>query len=140
MYDYAYPLPNDYLCLANAKKDDDLVVWPSSVAPYVIAPLSPAAESFCIMPAYDNEEEGSPVTLKYLNRVTNPQRYTASFINALAYRLAAELSFSVPESGGKFEAMMTLYEKAKRKAKAGNLAQDNLIDELGSDSWETAGR
>lgn len=139
IYDYAYPLPNDYVCLAYGIADDP-PVWPSSVGPYVVETLSATDDLLALMTNYNSVTESYAIYLTYIKKITNPARYTASFINALAFRLAAELSFTVAESGGKFEAMMTLYEKTKRKAKAGSLKNDYLADEQGSDSWETAGR
>ena len=139
VYDYAYPLPNDYICMANGIADDP-VVWPSSVVPYVIETLTASEDSLALMTNYDSVTEPYPIYLTYIRRITNPARYTASFINALSFRLGAELSFAIPESGQKFEAMMTMYEKTKRKAKAGSNQQDYLADEKGSDNWEMAGR
>ena len=140
IYDFAYALPSDYLCLADDKLNDDPIVWPSSVAPYIIETLAANDESLCLMTNYDSTTESYLIHLTYIKRVTNPQRYTASFINALAFRLAAELSFTIAESAGKFEAMMKLYEMARRKAKASDMRQDYLADEKSSKSWETAGR
>ena len=138
-YDYAYPLPNDYICLANGIADDP-PVWPSSVGPYVMETLTIADDVLCLMTNYNSVTETYSIYLTYIKKVTNPARYTASFINALAYRLAAELSFTIAESGNKYEAMMTLYEKAKRKAKAGSSKQDYLADEKGNSDWQNAGR
>lgn len=137
MYDYAYPLPADYLCIAEGSKDDP-AISPSSVAPYVIETL--ADESLCLMTNYDSTTASYDIYLTYVRKVTNPGRFTASFINALANRLGAELSLVIPESLNKFDAFMTMYDRTRRKAKAGSRSQDSLADEKGSDSWETAGR
>ncbi len=138
VYDFAYPLPVDYLCLADDKKDDP-AIWPdTSVAPYVIEGLDDG--TVCLMTNYDSTTEDYDIILTYVRKVTDPAKYTPQFINALTFRLAAELALTIAESGSKYEAMMTLYEKARRRAKAASRAQDYLEDEKGSDSFETAGR
>ncbi|MDD2657196.1 MAG: hypothetical protein PHD04_00860 [Candidatus Pacebacteria bacterium] len=135
VWDYAYPLPSDYLCLADDNKDDN-AVWPDDVAPYVIETLSDG--TLCLMTNYDSTTADYQIYLTYIRKVADPAKYTPSFINAFVFRLGAELSFSVPESGGKFEAMMTLYERAKKRAMGFSRAQDYLEDENGSTSWENA--
>ena len=138
VYDFAYPLPVDYLCLADDSKDDPNV-WPdTSVAPYVIETLNDG--TVCLMTNYDSVTEDYDIFLTYVRRVADPAKYTPSFVNTVANRMGAELSLSVAESGSKFEAMMMLYKKARRRAKAASRAQDYIEDEKGSDSWETAGR
>lgn len=139
-YDFAYPLPNDYFCLADDKNNTDPVIWPSSVAPYVIETLSSSDETSCLMTNYDSTTDGYNIYLTYVKKVTDVARYTPSFINALTYRLAAEFALSITESGGKYEAMIKLYEKAKKKAKAQSLTQDYLADEKGKSDWVNAGR
>ena len=136
VYEFEYPIPSDYLCLAVDTKDDP-AVWPASVVPYVIETLS--AGTVCLMTNYDSTDTDD-VYLTYIKRVSDPAKFAPSFINALVFRLAAELTFAVAPSGSKFEAMMTLYERAARRARGASRGQDYLEDEQGSDSWETAGR
>jgi hypothetical protein len=138
VYDFAYPLPVDYLCLADDSKDDPNV-WPdTSVKPYVIETL--ADGTVCVMTNYDSVTEDYDIFLTYVRKVVDPAKYYPSFINALAFRLAAELALTITESGSKYEAMTNLYIKALKKAKAASRAQDYIEDEKGSDSYETAGR
>lgn len=139
VYAYAYPLPSDYLCLADGIEGDP-PIWPEDIGPYVLETLSPTDESLSLMTNYDSVTADQDVYLTYVKRLVNPAKYPASFINALAFRLAAELTFSIVESAGKYQAMMQLYDRAKKKARAASLDQDYLRDEKGSDSWETAGR
>ena len=136
-YDYAYPIPSDYLCLAPDKKDDP-AIWPVEVAPYVFETL--ADGTVCLMTDYDSTSEDYNIYMTYVRKVTDPAKYAPSFINCLAFRLAAELALSVSESSSKFEAMMQLYLRAVKSAKGASLDQDYLADENGSNSWETAGR
>jgi len=136
VYLYAYPLPSDYLCLADDRADDP-VVWPVTVAPYVIE--AQADGTMALMSNYDNTSNDA-VYLTYIRRVVDPSKYSPSFINAFAFRGAAELCFAIAPGVGKYEAMINLYRKALKAAKAGSRAQDFLEDEQGSTAYEDAGR
>jgi hypothetical protein len=137
VYDFAYTIPYDYICLADDYKDD-LAIYPiPGVAPYVIETL--ADGTLCLMTDYDSTTEGD-IYITYIRKITNPTKFTPSFVNTLAFRLAAELCISVTESTSRYELMMNLYMKSKKKAIASNRSQDYMEDEKGSDSWETAGR
>lgn len=138
IYEFAYTMPADYLCLADGSKDDP-AISPDGVKPYVIETLSAADETLCLMTNYDTTETDAPLYLTYVKRVTNPGRFSPAFINAVADRMGAELCLSVAESVTKFGAMMERYKISLRRAKAANRAQD-YQDDKGSDSWETAGR
>jgi len=139
LYLYAYPLPTDYLCLADDSKDD-LAVYPiPGVAPYVIESLSTGVR--CLMTNYDSTvTSADAIYMTYIQRAADPSIYSPSFINCFCYRLAAELCLSVAESGSKFDAMMKLYFDAKKKAKGASRAQDYLADEKGNTAYEYAGR
>jgi hypothetical protein len=135
MYEYAYPLPSDYLCLADDYKNDP-AIYPDA-SPYVIEALEDG--TLALMTNYDSTTYGT-LYLTYVRRVTDPAKYSPLFINAFTFRLAAELAFSIPASPGKFQAMYALYESAKKAAQGESRAQDYLADEKGSDSWVNAGR
>lgn len=135
-WDFAYPLPGDFLRLAQATADDPALDPPKDVLPYVIEALPDGTLS--LLTDYDNSRE--PLKIAYIRRVTNPLKFTAHFINALAFRLAAELSIPVTESLEKFQAMIRLYERALTEAEETNRSLDSIEDEMGLDSWETAGR
>ena len=150
-YDYAYALPADFmrLCL---QSENDPVVYPSGAYSsawtsdgvtirarqygYIIEAL--ADGTLCLFSDYDNTDD--PLYCTYIRKETDPAKYTAHFISALAYRLAAELSLTRTESRPKFADMMTMYDSEITKAKGLNRSGDYLKDETGSDSWETAGR
>lgn len=136
VYLYAYPLPSDYLCLADSTKDDP-TVSPFSVGNYVIETLTDG--TLCLMCNYDSVASGD-IYLTYIRKVTDPAKYSPSFINCFTYRGAAELCLAVVEGTGKFEAMMKLYMQTKRRAQGMNRAQDNLVEEKGSNLYEYAGR
>lgn len=137
VYLYAYPLPSDFLCLADGTKDDPAIYPQPGIEPYVIETL--ADGTVCLMTNYDIVT-GEDIYLTYVRRITDPAKFTPSFVNCFCCRLAAELSFVIPESGGKFEGMMKMYQTTKRKAQGMARSLDYLEDEKGSTDWEYAGR
>lgn len=88
----------------------------------------------------DYDDVGGEVIIKYIRRVTDVTKYTAIFINAFAWRLAAELSILRKEARKDFNDCMKIYGIALDRADALNQASDYLEDETGNDDWETAGR
>lgn len=96
-------------------------------------------DRLCIMSDYEDSED-NPLYITYIRRITDVTRYTANFINALAWRLAAELSTTRTESMNKYQMCMEMYAKAINQAEALNLSYDYLEDEQGDDSWLNAGR
>lgn len=150
-YDYAYPLPQDYLRTAKGTKSDPAVYPVGAYAlsytslnalvqaktyDYIIEALEDGTK--CLFTNYDNSSED--LYLTYIRRVTNPGLYSAQFISALSFRLAAEVSMSLTESVQKFELMMNGYDRALLLAKGHNQSMDYLEDEHGGDEWESAGR
>jgi hypothetical protein len=136
-YLYAYPFPSDYLALADGRADD-VAIWPEDVAPYTVETL--ADGTLCLMTNYDSTTAGYSIYLTYIRKTTDPSKYSALFINALTFRLAAELAFSVTEGTGKFEAMTNLYAKARLKAIASDRTHRYLANEKANADWEGAGR
>lgn len=150
-YDYAYALPTDFLRLC-LQRENDPVVYPSGAYSsawtsdgvtirarqygYIIEALDDG--TLCLFSDYDNSDDALYCT--YIRKETDPAKYTAHFISALSYRLAAELALTRTESRPKFADMMTMYDSEITKAKGLNRSGDYLKDETGSDSWATAGR
>lgn len=137
VYECAYPFPSDYMTLAEGTADDP-PLWPLELAPYAIETLSDG--TLCLMTNYDTTEADEAVYLTYLRKVTDPGKFTALFINALAFRLAAELAFTITEGQGKFESMMQLYDRARRHAQAFDRKQEYIEHEKSNTDWEYAGR
>lgn len=137
-YDYAYGLPADFLRLARTKKSDPNVYLEdtSTDYPHVIETLSDG--NMYLLTDFDNTTYD--IFIKYIKKVTNPQKYSAAFINALAWRLGAELCTGLTEGAGKFQVCMQMYAQALIMADALNQSLDYLEDETGSDDWDTAGR
>jgi hypothetical protein len=136
-YEYCYSMPSDYLCLAEGTADDPSV-WPKDCYPYSIESLD--GWTFVLMTNYDTSESDEPIYVTYVRKATNPAKYTALFINAFAYRLAAELSYTITEGAGTFEHMMNMYDKFRIKAGAVDKKQNYIEDEKSNTDWEMAGR
>lgn len=132
---YAYGLPEGFLRLCREDEDDHPVYPPSY--PYKIETLSDG--NIYILSNYDNTDNDD-FYITCIVRVTDPAKYSASFIDALAWRLGAELSIPRTEARLKFSDCMNVYEVALAKAEGLNQFFDYFEDEAGSDSWESAGR
>ncbi len=138
-WQYAYPLPSDYLCPAIDNADDPWI-WPAGIEPYSIETLSSSDGSLCVMTNYDSTGSDDVYVL-YIKRVTDPTKFFAAFQTCVAYRLAAELALSVVESITKHQDMMTLYERALKKAKGADRTQLYIENEKkDSEAWADAGR
>jgi len=135
-YDYAYGLPVDFLRLAYATKDEPSVYLENTAAeyPHVIETLSDG--NLYLLTDYDNESYD--IYIRAIRRVTDPQKYFPSFIDALAWRLAAELSTPLKED--QFKQCMQMYDFSLTRAEGVNQSFDFLEDETGSSSWIDAGR
>ena len=133
-YDFAYPLPADFLRLATDKADDPRV-YPSDV-PYTIEALNDGTK--CLFTGYDNT--AGDLYIRYARREANQALWSASFINAFAWRLGAELAAVIAESRSKRADALEMYGQAIQAAVGLSRSGDSLTDETGSDSWVGAGR
>lgn len=154
-YDRAYKIPSDFLRVSKPKDIDRavdptgavatifdntgmIVTKSSGMYPYAFESLED--DTFVLVTDYD-ATESYPLELVYLRTVTDVTKWSAHFISALAFRLAAELSFIIPESGDKFRTFFNLYESiALPKAAALNQSFDYVQHETGSEEWQNAGR
>jgi hypothetical protein len=149
-YDYAYTLPADFLRIAKDSPDDPSVYSSGSYSSsylsgqleiqgksydYIIENISD--DTLCLFTDYDNTDDD--LYLTYIKAEASAAKYSAHFISALAFRLAAELSFKLTESSEKYDRMMKYYDQALIRATAHNQGLDHNEEE-GSDAWETAGR
>jgi hypothetical protein len=162
-YQYAYPLPADFLRLVkprasssrglnpvtsnqywssliniageSRKVDYDPPVYPDGL-PYIIEALPDG--TLCLMSDYDNTNDD--LHINYIRKVTSESLYTPAFKNCLIYRLAQELAVAVTENIHKAKEMERLYKDSLISAEAVNESLDYLADETGSMSWENAGR
>lgn len=137
-YDYAYPLPADFLRLAHHSPDDP-AVYPGDESatdyPYAIETLSDG--NLALLTNFDNSD-GYDLYIKYIKRVTDPAKFSPGFINALSWRLAAELSIYLTEGNTKFDFCMKMFAETLAHAEGLN-SQDFIEYETGDDSWVNAG-
>lgn len=101
--------------------------------------------TLCLVTDYDNDTGGEELVLTYIRRLTDVTIYHPSFINALAFRLAAELAIHLTEGIVKFKGMMELYFLALSHAEEINQSLDyfDVVEDWKpekSSSWTNAGR
>ena len=98
-FDYSYALPSDLLQLLTGLD----VVDEEEYGEYEVNEDS----------IVTNLEEFS---IKYIKRVTDTSKFSAKFIDAFAYRLAADIVYSLTGKKERRDDMMKSYEKSLRKA------------------------
>ncbi len=106
-WNYAYPLPADYLAMVEV--GENYVFYQGDPQPLF------ALEGGSIL-----TDQGSPLNIRYISRVTNTGLYPALFAEALACRLAAELCETMTQSLPKREAAWAERKQAIREAKRVN--------------------
>ena len=144
-FSYAYALPTDFLRICTDNKNDRSVSYGTGTtyaypageyAGYAVETLSDS--TLCLLTNYDNST-GYDIYIKYIKRIEDPGKFSPSFINALSFRLAAELAIPRTEGLKKYEMMITLYQKALIAADGVNQSGD-YVQDIGSTDWELAGR
>jgi len=150
-YDYAYTLPSDFLKLAE-NKEDDPCVYPSGSyhTSYVFGQFEIEGTRYSysietlsdgtMVLATDYDNSSADLYIIYIRRVVDVNKFSASFINALAFRLAAELTMPLSKGKGIYDTMMLRYEKALDWAEAHDRKGEYLENETGNSDWEDAGR
>lgn len=148
---YAYTLPTLFLRLARGTNNDPNY-YPDTVDeiyyPFVIEALPDG--TLCLFTNYDNKRAAGVIGtgddtdynlyINYIVKETNPTRYSANFINALAWRIATELAVMRTELKAKVSYCESKYHSSLIVADEFNQSLDSLDYERGDDSWETAGR
>jgi hypothetical protein len=95
-------------------------------------------DALCLLTDYDDTDYALYIT--YIKRIIDPTKYNPAFVNALAFRLAAEMSIARTETYAKFDRLMQGYNVALKYADQMNASLDWIPNEFGSDDWESAGR
>ncbi len=132
---YAYFLPSDFLKLALGTKNDPNI---SPIGyPWVIE-AQPTTDRKILLINYDNSSVD--LFINYIRNITNPAKYSGVFCGALAFRFAAELAIPLTEGLKKYDAMITLYQRALQLAEGLDQSLDELPDEKGNTDWVNAGR
>lgn len=164
-YQFAYPLPPDFLRLVKPKESTskgvnpvayplgywyniidtsgysrffnyDPPVYPAGL-PYVIEAL-PDDGTLCLFTDYDNSVQD--LYINYIRKISDYTLCTPAFVNCFANRLGAELATAITEDEKKSAAMMLRYKDSLNSAAAVNESLDYLDDEQGGTEWEDAGR
>ena len=123
-WSYAYPLPSDYLAMVEV--GEDYAFYTGDPQPL-----------FALEGGEVLTDQGSPLNIRYVSRVTNTGLYPALFAEALACRLAAELCESMTQSVPKLEAAWAEHKKAIREARRVN-AIEQPPRKIPPGSWERA--
>lgn len=82
-------------------------------------------------------DEGGPLRILYVRRVTDPNEHSALFRDALAARIAAELAEPLKQSTSMGEQMRLLYEKKLSEARTSD-AQEGTPAPVEADEWLAA--
>ncbi|RPI54220.1 MAG: hypothetical protein EHM49_03440 [Deltaproteobacteria bacterium] len=137
-WDYAYPLPDDFLRLCRGSKDDP-AVYPLEVYGKIISPWAVEAledDTLCLMTNFSNASED--IYISYIARIVDPKKYSALFIKALSLRLGAQISVARTKDPKIFSNLMGAYRIALNEAESLNQSLDS--EEKGNSDWEDAGR
>lgn len=76
----------------------------------------------------------SEVTVKFIRRVTDVNKFSPSFISTLEYALARDLAYPITQSDAKVQAMDSLY-KAELSASRFNNSRPSSTKQVQSDEW-----
>jgi len=117
-YDYQYQLPTDYL------RDRELY---ESTANYVIE-----GDRLLI-----NEDV---VYLKYIARITDPNKFNPAFLICLALKMGAELSIRLADSKTLKKLTLQEYLMQIREAYRLNAIEGNPPEDMDDTDWQSAGR
>lgn len=153
-YAYAYSMPTDYLRLVRPRpREDDqrriytVLNWPYGhdhpvspvfVHPYVIEMIPNSDGQRCLLT--DHNDNDYPIYINYIQILTDLTRVTPTFVNSLAWRLAAEIAVAITEDKNKGEAAMAEYRNSLNTSSAVNDQANYLHDEAGGHEWVRAGR
>ena len=113
-----YSLPNDFLKLIRDDESGTYVDWK-------------------IEGLYILTEDASPLEIRYVARIEDPNYFDPLFIEAFAGRLAMECCEEITDSSGKLEALSALYNDAISEAKRIG-AIEKPAQEFPEDPWLTA--
>lgn len=138
---YAYQMPGYFLRLAKPTKTStksDPPVYPPGYDYKIEVVATDTGDVFCLLIDYDNSREDLYIVC--IKKQDTVSLWSGSFVNAFAFRLAAEIAITRTELRERYGDMMNFYEIALSKADSLNQASDYLENEIGSDEWVNAGR
>lgn len=107
--------------------------WPTNQTTYWQVSVPSAAK--ILVTDFDNETASDELVVRYVAKLEDPTMYSPSFVNALAFRLAAELAIHLTEGMTKFKSMMEMYYLSLGKASEVNQSLDyfETVDTWGND-------
>lgn len=138
-FDYGYQLPSDFLRLAKGTKTKtkwDEPVYPAGYEYKVETVSTLSGDLLCLLIDYNNVNEDMYIV--YIKRQLTVTLWSPQFINALAFRLAAELAIPRTEGRAKYLDLMESYKQALAQADGLNSSLDYQENETGDNSWEYA--
>lgn len=119
-YDYAYTLPSD--CLRLLPNDHNEGVYPRDWK----------VEGRKIL-----TNESAPLKIRYIRRITDTTQYDATFVEALASRMAIEMCEELTQSNSKRQLAQDEYRAAIREARKMNAFENPPVEQQ-TDDWLTA--
>jgi hypothetical protein len=125
-FDLEYNLPADYLRLLQV---DDIYVGPDMSDYRNVSTAQYMLEGRKILTNFP-----APLKIRYQARVVDPTQYDATFVEALASRLAMELAEDLTQSGTKKQAADEDYKRAIKAAIRCNAIEQQPQD-LPDNSW-----
>jgi hypothetical protein len=114
-----FPLPTDFIRLAEPDEGDNLNSLDWQIEYEGIA-----------------TDDGAPLEIRYVSKVTDPNKMTPLFREAFAARLAVELCEELTQSNTKMEAVKQWYKEQIGKAKKSNAIQ-RPAQQPPTDTWLT---
>lgn len=114
-WDYAYPLPSDFIRMSEGLPENDRAVWEI------------VGNQLCT-------DEAPPLDLDYICDLQDPTLFDPGLVHAVAYAIVAELGLAITGSVAKVaKAQQTLDGKMATARLVG--AQDNAPEEWDADIW-----
>tara|TARA_R100000458_G_scaffold59881_1_gene72423 strand:- start:4949 stop:5518 length:570 start_codon:yes stop_codon:yes gene_type:complete len=112
-YDYEYLLPSD--CLRVLELHDNTIKWSIEADRKLLS-------------------DSATVKIKYISRVTATAEYDSLFIEALSFRLAADISYALVQSSSLSQKLLGEYENVLSAARSID-AQEGTAPDLIDDSF-----
>ena len=122
MYDNAFPVPSDFLRLIKPARLG--LDWHLEQHEGGLAILS---------------NDGAPLEVRYISRVTNPALFDPAFVEMLACKIAWHTCEDITQSNTKKEALMNEYQYHRAEARRANAFEQNKNPEP-IDEWLAARR
>ena len=114
-YAKQYTLPSDYLRLLPTRDQQDFQIEGGKIL----------------------TDDGAPLKVVYLKRVTDPNQFDQLFVDLLVARIARDLAEKITQSKIKIEIAQSLYEELRKEARRVNAFERPAL-EPPTDSWITA--